>query len=180
MLESNVSSSDSLSNAAGNNDRKKAKLNCIDHIAVAVKSVDAALPLFEDILGFEVKHRRHIVGKKSGMRSIELERNGIRFVLCEGTCPDSQVSQLVTHYGVGVAHIAFEVDNVEDAVSALQSQGMEFDTNIIRGPGLIQVFSSRSSDTGLSFEFIHRDNVDGFCDENIQELFLQIEKADTF
>lgn len=48
-------------------------------------------------------------------------------------------------------------DDVDAAVETLKSRGLGFDTNVTRGPGLIQVFSSRSIETELRFEIIHRD-----------------------
>jgi 4-hydroxyphenylpyruvate dioxygenase-like putative hemolysin len=149
----------------------------IDHIALAVRDLESSIALFQTVLGFELKRRLHIQGKKSGMLSAELECNGIRFVLCEGTEPESQVSQLVEHYGVGVAHIALEVDDVDSAVEILQHRGLAFDTTVIRGMGLAQAFSTRCINTGLSFEVIQRNGEEGFLETNVQSLFDQLEEA---
>ncbi|CUX64944.1 Glyoxalase family protein [Agrobacterium tumefaciens str. Kerr 14] len=152
----------------------------IDHIAIAVKDLDAAILMFRDILGFELGERRHIKGQRSGMVSAEMEANGIRFVLCQGTEPTSQVSQLIEHHGIGVAHIALSVDDVEATVSSLKSQGLEFDTKVIKGPGLTQAFSSRCEHTGLSFEFIQRSGESGFLEANVQQLFDELEQANRY
>lgn len=149
----------------------------IDHIALAVRDLEASVALFQDVLGFHLKRRLHIKGKKSGMLSAELECNGICFVLCQGTESESQVSQLVEHYGVGVAHIALEVDDVESAVDVLQGRGLSFDTTVIRGSGLAQAFSTRCVNTGLSFEVIQRNGEEGFLESNVQSLFDQLEEA---
>lgn len=149
----------------------------IDHIALAVADLEQAIALFQNVLGFELKRRRHIEGAHTGMLSAELEANGIRFVLCQGTEPESQVSRLVRHFGVGLAHVALEVDDVEHSVESLRRKGLSFDTNVIRGPGLTQAFSSRCSNTGMSFEFISRSGEEGFVDANIQDLFRQLEES---
>ncbi|NTG38925.1 glyoxalase [Agrobacterium rhizogenes] len=149
----------------------------IDHIALAVRDLDQAISLFRDVLGFELKQRRHIKGKKSGMVSAEMEANGIRFVLCQGTEPESQVSQLVENFGVGIAHVALEVDDVAQTVQDLKGRGLAFDTDIIAASGLSQAFSTRCHNTGMSFEIIHRDGEDGFLEANVQELFDQLEKS---
>jgi len=149
----------------------------IDHIAIAVTDIEAAIPLFRDVLGFELKRRLHIRGKNTGMVSAEFEHNGIRFVVCQGTEPESQVSRLVSNFGVGVAHIAIEVDDVEDIVSDLKERGLSFDTSVIAGGGLTQAFSTRCANTGLSFEFIRRDGEIGFVDTNVQQLFDQLESS---
>ncbi len=149
----------------------------IDHIALAVADIERAIALFQNVLGFELKRRRHIEGARTGMLSAEFEANGIRFVLCQGTEPESQVSRLVEHFGVGLAHVALEVDDVEHTVQALTQKGLAFDTNVIRGPGLVQAFSSRCGNTGMSFEFIGRSGEEGFVDDNIKDLFRQLEES---
>ncbi len=58
---------------------------------------------------------------------------------------------LIENFGPGVAHIALAVDDVEATSTELKKRGMAFDTNIIRGPGLIQLFSSRDMNSGMSF-----------------------------
>src|ERR1700693_149780 len=109
----------------------------IDYIAIAVLDLETSIYFFQNVLGFELKRRLHIKGRATSMISAELEINGIRFVLCQGTEPSSQVSELVRHHGVGVAHIALEVDDVDATVEALKSRGLAFDTSVIRGPGLV-------------------------------------------
>ncbi|ACR29363.1 VOC family protein [Burkholderia glumae] len=153
----------------------------IDHIALAVVDLEAAVHLFTHVLGFRLMARRHIQGRKTGMRSAELESGGgLKFVLCQGTEPESQVSRLVSEFGPGVAHIALEVDDVARTVDELRRRGLGFDTSVIEGPGLTQSFSSRDRNTGLSFEFIKRNGEHGFVDDNIQSLFDQLERSDSY
>jgi methylmalonyl-CoA/ethylmalonyl-CoA epimerase len=152
----------------------------IDHIAIAVEDLEKAVILFRDVLGFELKKRRHIKGKHSGMISAEMEHNGIKFVLCQGTEPASQVSQLVSKHGVGVAHIALRVKDVHGTVGSLKSNGMSFDTSVIEGAGLTHAFSTRESNTGLSFEFIARNGEDEFLETNVQSLFDQLEASNKY
>ncbi len=175
-MDSNVS--DLASAGTAHSDEEHAtEFRRIDHIALAVTDLEAAIVMFRDVLGFTLKRRHHIKGEKTGMLSAELELSGIKFVLCKGTEPGSQVSQLVEHYGVGVAHIAFEVDDVDETVMRLKERGLGFDTNVIRGAGLTQSFSTRCETTGLSFEVIHRDGEEQFLDSNIQQLFEQLESS---
>lgn len=153
----------------------------IDHIAIAVRDLDEAIEFFQVILGFNLMHRRVVHGARTGMISAEMEHNNIKFVLCQGTEPESQVSQLIQHYGVGVAHIALAVDDVDTSARKLGERGLNFDTTVIRGAGLKQVFSSRDPNSGLSFEFIERNpSEQGFREENINELFAQLEKSGAY
>lgn len=169
-----------MSNIKNEECPKMAKFNRIDHIAIAVTDLDQSIDFFTSMLGFTLLCRRVIHGLKTGMVSAELEHNGIKFVLCQGTEPESQVSKLIENYGPGVAHIAFAVDDVEEAAFILKNRGLTFDTTVIKGSGLKQIFSSRDGNTGLSFEFIERTGEDNFTEENIHELFTQLEKQGTY
>ncbi len=152
----------------------------IDHIAIAVKNLDQGIDFFCNTLGFQMIRRRVVTGAQTGMVSAEIEHNGIKFVLCQGTEETSQVSRLVDNYGCGVAHIALAVEDVEKTTKALRAQGLGFDTSIIRSEGLAQVFSTRDSNSGLSFEFIERFGEEGFSTENVQQLFEQLEQSGTY
>lgn len=153
----------------------------IDHIAIAVVNLELALEFFQGVLGFELVQRRVVNGARTGMISAELKYNDISFVLCQGIEPESQVSRLIQHYGPGVAHIALAVDDVEATAHQLSTQGLQFDTSVIRGNGLKQVFSSRDANSGLSFEFIERGPSEhGFQDESIHELFAQLERSGAY
>jgi methylmalonyl-CoA/ethylmalonyl-CoA epimerase len=152
----------------------------IDHIALAVRDLEVSIRFFREVLGFDLKQRRHIRGRLTGMVSAEMELNGIRFVLCQGTESESQVSKLIEHHGVGVAHIALAVDDVQATVDKLRDQGLNFDTGVIGGPGLQQAFSSRCAHTGLSFEFICRDGEDGFLNANVEQLFNELERGNRY
>jgi 4-hydroxyphenylpyruvate dioxygenase-like putative hemolysin len=149
----------------------------IDHVAFAVRDLESAITLFGDVLGFSLVRRLTIRGKKTGMISAEFEHNGIKFVLCQGTEPESQVSQLIDSHGPGVAHIALEVDDPHEIEAELQKRGLAFDTSVIEGPGLTQVFSSRCANSGAAFEFICRTSEEGFLEENVQQLFEQLESS---
>lgn len=152
----------------------------IDHMAIAVRDLESAVSLFVNVLGFEVQRRLRVEGKRTGMVSAELVHNDIKIVLCEGTEPDSQVTRLIEHYGPGVAHIALEVDDVDATVALIQARGLTFDTQVIRGPGLTQAFSSRDPNTGMSFEFISRHGEQGFLEQNVKALFDQLEQSGAY
>jgi len=156
------------------------RFTSIDHIAIAVRELEPAIAYFSEALGFTLVRRLTISGRRTGMRSAEMEKNGIRFVLCQGTEEESQVSRLIANYGPGVAHIALAVDDVKTTYDELKRRGMQFDTGVIEGPGLKQTFSGRDANSGLSFEFIERGAEQGFLEENVQKLFEQLEESGAY
>lgn len=157
------------------------KATNIDHIAIAVVDIEEALLLYEGVFGFELIKRREIKGEFSGMKSAELDAGGFSIVLVQGTDPASQVSRYIDEYGPGVQHVAIAVDDVEDVSKKLSAAGANFATNIIRGDGLIQIFTQREKNSGMMFEFIQRTSKkEGFDPANIQQLFEQLETSDAF
>lgn len=152
----------------------------IDHVAFAVRDLEEAIALFSGVLGFQLMRRLEVKGKRTGMNSAEMELNGIKFVLCQGTEPESQVSQLIANFGPGVAHIALAVDDVAGAVDALRERGLTFATSVIEGPGLRQAFSARCFNSGFCLELIERTSEEGFLESNVQQLFDQLEASGSY
>jgi methylmalonyl-CoA/ethylmalonyl-CoA epimerase len=146
----------------------------IDHIAIAVKDLEAAIEFYTSTLGFALTRRLQIGTDECGMITAEIENNAIKLVLVQGTVPASPISRLVMNYGPGVAHVALSVTDVESTMARLQGQGVQFDTAVIEGPGLKQVFTSRDVNSGMSFEFIQRTSEQGFLEGNVQQLFAQL------
>ena len=156
---------------------KRAK--SIDHIAIAVKDLEASISFYENVLGFQLQERRRTEGKATAMISAVMKAGPVTVVLLEGTSPESQVTRYVEHYGPGVQHIAFGVEDLPALAEELKAAGLEFDTDVIASPGLRQIFSARDPGSGMMYEFIERMGGD-FSDESVQSLFEQLEKKGTF
>src|SRR5687767_13888227 len=152
----------------------------VDHIAIAVRDLDKAISLYEQVFGFVLTNRREVQGKFSGMISAELDAGAFSLVLVQGTSPDSQVCRYIEAYGPGVQHVAIAVDDLDAVAGALKASGAQFATDIIEGDGLRQLFSKREANTGMMFEFIERRAVAGFQTQNIQHLFEQLEESAAF
>ena len=151
----------------------------VDHLAIAVPDLEASIDWYTSVLGFTVKERRTTEGVTTSMSSAVLEAGALNIVLLQGTSPESQISRFIERYGPGVQHIAIRVDNLEEVAQGLTVAGMEFDTTIIQGGGLKQIFSKRDVGSGVMFELIERGK-DGFSDQNVQSLFSQLEKTNSF
>jgi methylmalonyl-CoA/ethylmalonyl-CoA epimerase len=152
----------------------------IDHIAIAVRDLEAAIQFFTEVLNFTLQRRLTIRGSRTGMNSAEMIHGDIKFVLCQGTEPESVISRLVNDYGPGIAHIALAVDDVHKTTDILRKTGATFNTSVIEGPGLRQVFTRRDENSGLSFELTERTSEEGFLEENVQNLFEQLENSQSY
>jgi methylmalonyl-CoA epimerase len=175
-----VPQEESLMSNAGKPAAKLAKyVTSIDHVAIAVHDLEESIRMYTEVLGFELIERRRTEGKQTAMISAVLKAGDITVVLLEGTTPESQVSRFVEHFGPGVQHVAFGVQNLPEMAEELKAAGMEFDTTVIEGGGLRQIFSTRDQGSGMMFEFIERMGGD-FSDQSVQQLFEQLEKKNAY
>jgi 4-hydroxyphenylpyruvate dioxygenase-like putative hemolysin len=67
------------------------------------------------------------------------------------------------------------MESIDDAVQELQAAGLQFDTSLIKGGGLKQIFSRRDEGSGLMVELIQRSS-EGFADQNVSQLFEELER----
>lgn len=170
---------------AGANDAPAASLlarnaSRIDHVAIAVCDLEAAIALFGSQYGFELIDRADIEGVVSGMKTATMRAGGVTFVLCQGTSPKSNVSRYIEAYGPGIQHLAIEVDNQEQVLADAKERGADLLTDIIHGPGLDQSFTRRDTNSGMQLEFVTRVSNQGFDKDNIRKLFSAMERDDVF
>ncbi len=152
----------------------------IDHVAIAVRNLDAAIGYYRDVLGMELRERRQIAGRISGMDSAVMEAGGVKFVLVQGDSPESNVSRYIEAYGPGVQHVAIEIPDAQQAIDDLRARGADLLTGVINGPGLDQVFTKREPNSGIQLEIIARAENEGFDPRNVQELFEAMERENVF
>lgn len=152
----------------------------IDHLAIAVKHLEEAVTFYVGTLGMTLVERRETSGKHSGMLSAVLDAGAFKIVLIEGIGEQSQVSRFIQNFGQGVQHVAFEVDDIESAAESLEKSGLRFSTRLLVSPGLKQIFSVRDSASGMMYELIQRIGDNGFQDDNVNQLFQQLEETNSY
>ena len=94
----------------------------INHIGIAVTSIDNALKLYADVLGLEIKGREVIEEQKVKTAILSVGEGKIE--LLESTAPDSPIARHIEKFGEGLHHIALEVTDIEDALKKLSEQGV--------------------------------------------------------
>lgn len=95
----------------------------IDHIAIAVPDLEAAVHLFESVLGMRVKHREDVAGFQVTIAT--LETGGTDIELIQATSPDSPIAKFVTERGAAMHHIALAVPDIDEALETLRAQGVQ-------------------------------------------------------
>ena len=92
----------------------------IDHIGIAVVSIDEALGVYR-ALGLEEGHREQVPSQK--VVTAFLPAGDSRIELLEPTSEDSPVAKFVRKRGPGIHHICFGVRDIEAAITELLSRG---------------------------------------------------------
>ncbi len=95
----------------------------IDHIGIAVKDLDETLRFYTDILGLTL-HGTEIVEDQK-VRVAFLPVGDTEIELLESTSDDGPIARFIEKNGEGVQHIAFKVDNIEEAIEYMLSKGMK-------------------------------------------------------
>ena len=98
------------------------KILKIDHVGVAVKDANAALALFEGLLGLKVQGSETVPEQK--VRTVFLPVGETEVELLEATAPDSPIARFLEKRGEGVQHIAFRVENIEEGLAELEAKGV--------------------------------------------------------
>ena len=96
----------------------------IDHVGIAVHSIEEALKFYRDILGLEVEKTELM--PQDGIRVCSLRVGNCKIELLEPTDPDSGVGKFLARSGrATLHHICIEVENIEEELSDLDSRGVE-------------------------------------------------------
>jgi len=102
----------------------------IEHIGIAVKNLDEAIPFYEDILGLKCYKTEEI--KDQRVKTAFFMAGQTKIELLEPTSPDSPVAKFIEKRGTGIHHIAYAVDNVENALNELADKGVQLIDNKAR------------------------------------------------
>ncbi len=96
--------------------------HAVDHIAIAVKSLDEALAFYKTALGL------HEIGievvAEQGVRVAKLDIGNTHIELLEPLGPETPVGKFLANKGPGLHHICVKVDDINSELAKLKSQGM--------------------------------------------------------
>jgi methylmalonyl-CoA epimerase len=93
----------------------------IDHLGIAVKSLDQALKFYRDQLGLEVTMRETVEREKVNVAMLPLGEP--RIELLEPTEPDSVIGKFLEKRGEGLHHVAIRVPDLNASVEKLRASG---------------------------------------------------------
>jgi methylmalonyl-CoA/ethylmalonyl-CoA epimerase len=95
----------------------------IDHLGIAVKSLDEAVPYYEKALGLKCEHREEVPSQK--VRTAFFTVGEVHLELLEPTDPESPIAKyLEKNPAGGIHHIAFGVEKIDDQLKQASGAGV--------------------------------------------------------
>jgi methylmalonyl-CoA/ethylmalonyl-CoA epimerase len=132
------------------------KTTIIDHIGIAVKSIDEALKFWEGSLGIKCTGRETVADQKVTTAFLPLKDSEVE--LLEATDPESPVAKFIEKKGEGIHHMAIRVDDLEAALEEAKAKGIKLiDEKPRRGAGGAMIaFIHPKSTGGILLELSQR------------------------
>jgi len=129
----------------------------IDHIGIAVKNLDETLKFYEDVMGIKCTSKEEVEEQKVRVAFLPVGDSEVE--LLESTTEDGPIARFIEKKGEGVQHIAFKVDNIEEAIKDLQEKGVRLiDEKPRYGAGGARIaFLHPKSTSGVLIEISERD-----------------------
>ncbi len=94
----------------------------IDHIGVAVEEIEPAMELYRDSLELDVAHREIV--PEQGVEAVLLDVGENHVELLAPLSPDTPVGRFLAKQGPGLHHVAYQVSDIDAALSACRRAGL--------------------------------------------------------
>lgn len=124
----------------------------IEHIGIAVKSLDEAIPYWEKLLGSKCYNIEVVADQKVKTAFFKVGQTKIE--LLESTSPEGSIGKFIEKKGEGIHHLAFAVEGIEGALAEVETNGIQL---IDKTP--------RAGAEGLTIAFLHPKSTFGVLTE---------------
>jgi len=140
------------------NGRMKMSVTKIDHIGIAVESIEESLKLYKDALNMDFKGIEELPERALKTAFIQAEDSMIE--LLEPTSEQSTVAKFIEKKGPGIHHIALHVKNISQTMESLKEKGYRLlsDTPEKGAHGSKVVFLHPKSTNGVLLELVESDH----------------------
>jgi len=133
------------------------KANYIEHIGIAVKSLNESIPIYEKLLGTKCYAIETVADQF--VKTAFFQVGQIKIELLESTDPEGPIGAFIEKKGEGIHHIAFAVDNTNEALANAKENGFR----------LIDI-TSRKGAEGMDIGFLNPKKTNGvlveFCSKS--------------
>jgi len=134
------------------------KISHIEHIGIAVKSLEEAIPFYEQVLGLKCYAIEEV--KDQRVKTAFFKVGQTKIELLEATDPEGPIGKFIANRGEGVHHMAYAVENLQDCLKEVEAKGVRL---IDQQP--------RIGAEGMHIAFLHPKSTAGvlteFCENRI-------------
>ncbi len=124
----------------------------IEHIGIAVKSIDESRKYYEEVLGLTCYAVEEVKDQK--VKTAFFQVGETKIELLESTAPDGPIGKFIEKKGEGMHHIAFAVPDASEALEDLSQKGIQLVDKV-----------SRPGAEGLNIGFLHPKSTHGVLTE---------------
>jgi len=124
----------------------------IEHIGIAVTSLEEAIPFYEKVLGLDCYRIEEVKSQKVKTAFFKVGQTKIE--LLEPTDSESPVAKFISKKGEGIHHIAFAVSNINKKLKEVEEKGVRLIDNV-----------SRKGAEGMDIGFLHPKSTFGVLTE---------------
>ena len=128
------------------------KISHIEHLGIAVRSIEEALPYWENVLGLKCYNIEEVADQK--VRTAFLKIGEVKIELLEPTSEESTIAKFLETKGPGIHHIAYAVKDIEGALAEVEEKGIRLIDKTPRGGA-----------EGLTIAFLHPKSTEGVLTE---------------
>ena len=137
--------------------KKNNKMRKIEHIGIAVKSLEVSNVLFEKLFGQPPYKEEEVASE--GVKTSFFMNGPNKIELLEATNPDSPIAKFLEKKGEGIHHIAFDVNDINEEVIRLKNEGFV----------ILNEIPKKGADNKLVV-FLHPKDTNGVLIELCQEI----------
>ena len=133
------------------------KILKIDHLGIAVKSIEEGKNFWTDVLGLEFEGIETVEEQKVTTAFFPVGQSEVE--LLESTAPEGPIAKYLEKKGEGIQHVAFRVQNLETALEELKAKGIRLiDEKPRKGAGGAKIaFLHPKATNGVLVELCERD-----------------------
>lgn len=128
----------------------------IEHLGIAVKSLEESIPYYENLLGTKCYNIEEVRDQR--VKTAFFLVGETKIELLESTDPEGPIGKFLEKKGEGIHHIAFAVDSATDALAEAETQGLSLIDKVARkgAEGMNIGFLHPKSTHGVLIEFCSR------------------------
>lgn len=136
-------------------------INKIDHIGIAVHSLEETLPFYREVLKLPLLAIEEVKSEKVRVAFLQVGETNIE--LLEPTSMDSPIAQFIERRGEGIHHVAFGVKSIQERINEIKLKGIRMvqDVPKIGAHDAMVAFVHPKSTNGVLYELCEKKGMKG-------------------